>query len=255
MPFTGVEPQKEVELKRTGAPRWMWTFADLMSLLFALFVLLLTFAEFDPKKFSSTADSMRSTFDSEQGRRVVRSIAPGILPFNDGQTVMETTLDDEELRRAEELKQQKEATLRDLRRNLGAEIDRNLVQLEETPRGILLRFPSASAFPSGGSELKGEILPALEQTAEVLARTPGHIEVSGHTDDVPIATAQYRSNWDLSTARAVSVVHELLARGLEQGRLSATGFADSRPLNANDSADNRANNRRVEIELIIGTDN
>ncbi|CCQ73599.1 OmpA family protein [Magnetospira sp. QH-2] len=254
MEYTRAEPQQEVETKRKGAPRWMWTFADLMSLLFALFVLLLTFAEFDPQRFSSTADSVRATFDADQGRRIVRSIAPGILPFNDGDTIQETTLDDEELRKAEELKQRKEDTLHDLRRSLGGEIDRNVVQLEETEQGILLRFPSASAFPSGGSDLKGEILPAIAETVEVLARTPGHIEVSGHTDDVPISTAQYRSNWDLSTARAVSVVHEMLELGLEQGRLSATGFAESRPLNANDTPGNRANNRRVEIELILGTE-
>jgi len=93
-------------------------------------------------------------------------------------------------------------------------------------------------------------LEILDRVAKALAETNGQLMVSGHTDDVPISTGRYRSNWDLSSARASSVVHYLLKNKLiAPGRISATGYADSRPLVPNNSAENRATNRRVEITI------
>ena len=99
-------------------------------------------------------------------------------------------------------------------------------------------------------ELSSTILPALVKLAKVLAVNKGQILVAGHTDNAPISTARIRSNWDLSTQRAVSVVHYLLEVSIiNPARITAQGFADSRPLDPNDTPEHRARNRRVEISV------
>ena len=121
----------------------------------------------------------------------------------------------------------------------------------DSPGGpLVIRFSPDVAFDPGRHELKQSFLPTLDKLARVLTVAPGQIIVAGHTDDVPIATTRYRSNWDLSTARAVSVVQRLLEHGtINPARVSAQGYADSRPLVPNNSQENRAINRRVEISI------
>ena len=121
----------------------------------------------------------------------------------------------------------------------------------DSPGGpVVIRFSPDVAFDPGRHELKQSFLPTLDKLARVLTAAPGQIIVAGHTDDVPIATTRYRSNWDLSTARAVSVVQHLLDHAtINPARVSAQGYADSRPLVPNNSPENRAINRRVEISI------
>ncbi len=254
MMLTGPEPQTVVEQKRRAAPRWMWTFADLMSLLFALFVLLLTFAEFDPQRFESTAENLRATFSDAQGLPLARPQRRDVIDIRPP-AARQPAFDDAELEKMAELaawEGLRQRTVEALRMRLLDELSDGRVSLEETDRGVVLRFPSESTFASGESGLKAAIEPSLQRVAEVLRGVAGKVTVSGHTDDVPISTDRYRSNWDLSTARAVSVVHYMLeAGGLDPPRVSASGFADSRPLASNATPDGRARNRRVEIELEI----
>jgi len=133
---------------------------------------------------------------------------------------------------------------------LAPELDRDLVSVEEREGRIMITFPDAALFPSGSADLGGAARPLIDKVAGVLAQTSGPIAVVGHTDNVPIATARFPSNWELSTARATSVL-----RGMEQTddldmeRLMVMGFADKKPVAPNDTAENRAKNRRVEIIL------
>lgn len=227
------------------APAWMTTYADLMSLLFALFVLLLSFSEVNDESFQQNAGPMREAFsensDFQTDQQSYKSGGLGILsgvksvPMNvpEGETI-------------------REAMLEELRRSLFSDLSNNLVQLEETPNGALLRFPSQTAFASGGAELLPDAYGALDKIASVLSRTPGDIKVGGHTDNVPISTLQFRSNWDLSAARATSVVHYFLRSGqIPKQRLTSQGYADSRPLVPNKNAVNQKINRRVEILIEI----
>jgi chemotaxis protein MotB len=103
-------------------------------------------------------------------------------------------------------------------------------------------------FPSGSAELLDEFSPLITKIRGLLKETEGHIYVAGHTDNVPIATSRYRSNWELSSARAVSVVHKLIETGeIPPNRIHVQGHGDTQPLHANDSHKHRALNRRVEI--------
>lgn len=226
---------------RVGAPRWMVTFADLMALLFALFVLLLSFSEIDSDKFKKNAGPMRSAF------RGVTILPPSERPLPPVERKIPSPADE-----FDRVTEWKDDLIYHLRTSMAREIARQEITVIEKEREIVIRFPDTTTFPSGGSELMESVLPTLDKVAQVLASTTGLIVVSGHTDDVPIATATFRSNWDLSTSRAVSVVHHLLAGGrIEPRHITAQGFADSRPLVANTSPGNRAVNRRVEIAIEI----
>lgn len=227
------------------APAWMVTYADLMSLLFALFVLLLSFSEVSDDSFNKNAGPMREAFnqnsdfqtDEQSNLSGGTGLLPGVksIPMNVPQQ--------DELH---------DAMVSDLRRSLQADLASRFVELEETKNGIIIRFPSSTAFQVGGAELASSSYASLDKIIPVLARTPGDIKVGGHTDDVPISTLQFRSNWDLSAARATSVVHYFLRSGqIPKARLTSQGYADARPLMPNRNADSRARNRRVEISIEI----
>ena len=135
---------------------------------------------------------------------------------------------------------------------LANELEGDVLSIDGNKTEITIRFPDTVAFGSGSDILKDSIGPALERVAEVLAATDGQILVSGHTDSIPISNGRFRSNWDLSTARAVSVIHRLKEAGaIELSRMAAVGYADTRPLAAETSPENRALNRRVEVTLRV----
>ena len=118
---------------------------------------------------------------------------------------------------------------------------------------MLIRIRERGSFGSGRSELKQEFLPILQLIAEVLNAREGHFIISGHTDDIPIETRKFRSNWDLSAARAASVVHFFIQQGdVDPERMEIRALSDNEPIVPNDSWENRAQNRRVEISVLHG---
>jgi chemotaxis protein MotB len=130
-----------------------------------------------------------------------------------------------------------------------------MVELETQERKIVVRIREQGSFPSGSDRLKQPFKPVLNRLAGILRRTKGRIVVSGHTDNLPIATAEFRSNWELSACRAVTVVHELLGSGeLSQQRVKIEGLAATQPIDDNSTARGRARNRRVEITVVYGKD-
>jgi chemotaxis protein MotB len=138
------------------------------------------------------------------------------------------------------------------RRTLERELASFCIVLIDQGNRIIIRFPDATAFVAGGAEFASGVEPTLKRIASILRATKGQILVSGHTDNSPISTARFRSNWDLSSARAVSVVHFLITRAaVSPSRITAQGFADSRPLVKNDTPENQSRNRRVEISIEI----
>lgn len=242
--------------KIVGAPRWMVTFADLMALLFALFVLLLSFAEVDSDSFKKNAGPMRDAFGL--GDKVMRTTSqpmaqPGEAGPGEGKPEerIRTRPTAEIVQFGNRLKA-KRSFLFQFRRSLERELAESRIVLIDQGDRILIRFPDATTFVPGSAELASDIGPALNRIASILRATKGQILVSGHTDNTPISSARFRSNWDLSSARAVTVVHYLIdGGGLKSSRITAQGFADSRPLAKNNTPENRSKNRRVEISLEI----
>ena len=131
---------------------------------------------------------------------------------------------------------------------LEKEIAAEMIEVEAKDESIIIRIRDKGSFSAGSARLTDDFIEILEIIAEELSSTSGSIIVAGHTDDIPINTARFRSNWALSSARSVAVAHELLLdTRLDKSRFSVQGFADARPLVDNETPENRAKNRRVEI--------
>ncbi|MCK4940286.1 MAG: OmpA family protein, partial [Rhodospirillaceae bacterium] len=150
--------------------------------------------------------------------------------------------------------EQSQKTLSRLQDEMAGEIESSLIDVVSAGDITIIRFPDQVSFMSGSGELLDQFLPIMKKIVVVLEDAlkegKAHIIISGHTDDIPITTERYRSNWDLSAARAASVAHYLLANSsISSSLITVQGYADSRPLLANTSPSNRAANRRVEISI------
>jgi chemotaxis protein MotB len=148
-----------------------------------------------------------------------------------------------------EIKQQTD----ELKGILKDEIADGLVTVEAVQDKIIIRIQEKGSFSSGSADFNPGFLDVIDRISDAVVRSPGRVVVAGHTDDVPIYTSRFRSNWELSSARAVTVVHALLMNpGVSEDRVLVEGHADSKPLVPNDSPENRAKNRRVELILVRG---
>jgi chemotaxis protein MotB len=256
----------------SGAPAWVTTFADLMSLLMCFFVLLLSFSELDVQKYKQVAGSMREAFGVQRlieskvmpkGTSIIaQEFSPGRptpTPLDEirQQTTDETKdnldfsdSDDKGTGDTEEEQETSEQAAMILEM-LRDEVEQGLLDVETQPGKTVIRIQEKGSFPSGSADLILPFEPVMKKISDVVAGTHGSIVVGGHTDDIPISTMRFRSNWELSSSRSVTVVHHLLRyNALDQSRILVQGHADSRPLVPNDSPAHRARNRRVEITIV-----
>lgn len=271
-----------------GIPAWVLTFADLMSLLMCFFVLLLSFSEMDALKFKRLAGSMAQAFgvqnelnvtDIPRGTSIIaQEFSPSIpvpTPINEiYQSTRDITLNTLDFKDTEQfdveqgqqgqtqgvqlpiveqlnqLVEQTQADAAALADALEIQIVRGELEVETEGRSIVVRLNDDWSFVPGSAELAVDYFPVLSAIREVIARRVGGVAVQGHTDDAPVSNALFRSNWDLSALRAVSVAQELFVDNvLNPNRFSVAGFADTKPLVPNTSAANRQRNRRVEIVI------
>lgn len=253
-----------------GVPAWVMTFADLMTLLMCFFVLLLAFSEMDAAKFKQLSGSMKDAF-GVQAEVEVRSIPKGTSviaqEFSPGRpdpsamnSVRQFTIDsnrnslDALEREIKEIEEAREHARR-LRIALKDELENGSVAIETEGLKVIVHILENASFDSGFADVRLNFKPALAKIARLIDDNSGQVTVSGHTDNVPIRNERFRSNWDLSTSRAVSVAHELLlASDISPDHVMVTGHADTRPRAANDSVENRAKNRRVDISIVRGQD-
>ncbi|BFM22005.1 flagellar motor protein MotB [Gilvimarinus japonicus] len=276
---------------KPGLPAWMATFADLMALLMCFFVLLLSFSEMDAMKFKRLAGSLAQAFGVQaeisvnevpKGTSIIaQEFSPGrpdptpineikqhteditqmSLEVRDSQEYDiergEPDMDDSARERLEQIMQELVAQTRadaaELADKLKERIANGELEIETRGRQIIIRIREKGSFESGTATLAPDYYDVIDEIRAVLMLKPGRIEVQGHTDNVPIRSERFRSNWDLSAMRAASVASQLL-RGnyLNPRRFEVSGFADTRPLVVNDSSANRARNRRVEIVIRQG---
>lgn len=253
--------KKAAKKPPAGAPMWMVTFADLMALLLTLFVLLLSFSELDVTRYKQLAGAMKDAFGISKITLLPGIIEIGGKPSRDKPVVVQPIpiakqpdVPIPEMKKPEKVVKPEDVeenmTLMNLKVLMAQEIRKSEVEIEEKAGGIIVRFPEKTAFPPGRDTITDAFAPMLRKIASVIAHSGGTVVVSGHTDNAPISTERFRSNWDLSTARAVSVVHYILDNtDVPPDHVTAQGFADSRPLVPNDSPTNRAKNRRVELAI------
>lgn len=274
-----------------GGGGWIMTFADLMSLLMCFFVLLLSFSEMDVLKFKRLAGSMSQAFgvqqkievnDPPKGTSIIaQEFSPGTprpTPLNE---IWQKTTDESRnsldvacqdmgssnsgesgdaqqmvvVDKIQDLVGETEQDAINLATALSKEIAAGVLEIETAGRRIVIRIKEHGSFPSGSAELSRDFRPVLKIIRQQLRDIDGRIIVEGHTDNDPISTARFRSNWALSSARAVSVAHGLFEDPeLDQARFTITGFADTKPLVSNANAAGKARNRRVEVVIQQGLD-
>ncbi|MGB9866837.1 MAG: OmpA/MotB family protein [Bacillota bacterium] len=229
----------------TSAPRWLTTYSDLMTNLLCFFVMLFAMSTLNVKKFKAVLMSIQGAFGVLPGQGItieeLREQVPGL----------EESLMEEIARRDMEQLESARQALEGLiqQEGLGASVS---VTMES--RGLVLRFADTVLFDLGKADLKPGARQILDKVSKVLKDLPNHVRVEGHTDNLPISTPRFPSNWELSCARATNVVRYLIeANGLSPERLSAAGYGEFRPVSPNDSEASRRLNRRVDLVVLTLT--
>ena len=249
-----------------GLPEWLATFADLMSLLMCFFVLLLSFSEMDILKYKQVAGSMSDAFgvqrdiDADEIPKGTSIVAQEFSPGKPEDTVMDVikqqTSDDSNtfVKVVEDLSIEVDELLQKARSELSSEIEQKILEVLPYNNGVMLRIQEHNSFVSGSAYVNAEFQSILDNIIKLLNDVDGSIVVAGHSDNVPISTKIYPSNWVLSSARAASVVQYMVTQDLNNTqRLEIRGHADTQPVFDNDTKANQAKNRRIEINIAIST--
>lgn len=215
--------------------RWLLTYADMITLLLAFFIVLYVSSKVDAKKYNDLAASIRMAFGVTLPASPIAQVGRGgeklLLPIPDVVGML----------------------MRRFGHELEEEIRQGRVEIQRTEKGIVLRFREAVLFESGRATLSDEAKRILDRVATSLRDIPNAIEVEGHTDSLPIRTHFFPTNWELSVVRATAVVRYLVeVRGLPPERLAARGMADNRPLVPEETLRGNPRNRRVEVHVLTG---
>lgn len=240
--------KKKKEVKGTPIASWMVTFADMMTLLLVFFVLILSFSTMEVERFKSIATALKNSFGFEM-RNPLQMIPVDNPPRTEN--IIEPIKPEAPTTENTGAENQLDALGNRLQTNFVDEIERGLVIIEHDEDHIIIRFPDDAAFGSASDWLEPQMVPIIQKAGELISDFDMYVIVGGHTDNVPMNSNKYRSNWDLSAARAISVAHELTwMSDLNEEYLYVVGNGDSRPLASNATSDGRKKNRRVEILLM-----
>ncbi|MFA9457112.1 flagellar motor protein MotS [Halalkalibacter sp. AB-rgal2] len=239
-----------------GAPKWMVTFSDLMTLILVFFILLFSMSVVDAQKFRAIAESFQ--------QRQIFDFMPSAIEFQDPNEIRDHELRDADVdmesdeQGTDDPQEQddvpNEAQMDELLEEVNEFLNENdlndLISATRDDRGVVLVLQERSLFESGEAELLDEAQLILNKVGTLLEAIPNIVKVEGHTDSRPISTFRYPSNWELSGARSSSVIRYLIDEyDLEPNRFISTGYGDTRPVVDNTSAENMSQNRRVVIVI------
>lgn len=247
--------RKEIETAEHH-DRWMVSYADFVTLLFAFFVVMYSISSVNKGKYETFSESLDvALFHNDKLVKEAEPIQVGAIPTTiqpiELPNLITVTAEERELseeimaekRRLREVSKQFENVLQPF-------VESQLVGIKQHDFWVELEMNSELLFASGKAELSAKALPVLEKVAEVVRDVPNVINIEGYTDDVPISTGIYPSNWDLSSARATSVVKELVKNNIPPTRLSAVGYGEFHPIADNKDEQGRFKNRRVVLVLM-----
>jgi chemotaxis protein MotB len=227
--------KKKHNEEHENAERWLLTYADLITLLLAFFIMMYTFSKQDGQKYQEVSTHLKTIFAGGTGitqkGNVSAAASLDLLPAKSASST--------------EIKKQIEQEIETMANANGLKDNFSVFSDE---RGIIIRIMDKAFFDEGKAELKDSAKSMLDKIIPVIKGINNQIRIEGHTDDVPIKTNEFKSNWELSVRRATEVVRHLIEKGgVPPQRISATGYAEYRPVVNNDTTINRALNRRIEI--------
>ncbi|MTW87776.1 flagellar motor protein MotB [Virgibacillus dakarensis] len=253
---------KRRQIKKTrnnGAPKWMVTYSDMVTLILVFFILLFSMSQIDLVKFEAISESFRN--------RMVLDFYPSPVPM---ENPTESTSDQESGKNSNEFENPAQLeNLNDRDDETGDKTDsldklmedvekylhenklENVISASRTDRGVVLVLQESILFDSGEAAILDSGKPFLNKIGTLLEEMPNHVKVEGHTDSRPISNFRYPSNWELSGARASSVIRYLITENdFEESRFSSVGYGDTQPIVPNTSKKNWSKNRRVEIVIL-----
>jgi chemotaxis protein MotB len=235
--------------------RWMISYADFITLLFAFFVVLYAFAQKSKQQQAEVSSSIDSAFRAlgifpgssrTPGTAGAGSADKPLMPMN---IVM-----GEDVLAPAQVKHDLEHIRRDLQQTLSNQVATHTVSMRMGRDGLVISLREAGFFDSASATPKPSSLPTLRLIAERLGQTPYDVRIEGHTDNVPIHTAEFDSNWELSAARATRIARIFIGlKAIPPGRISAAGYAEFHPVASNDTPEGRAENRRVDLVILPRT--
>lgn len=230
---------KKRKEKAENSERWLLTYSDLITLLMVFFVVLYSASNVNQKKYEKLANSMSYAFTGGSGI------------IDNGQPVSETSGEGELaplVQNEEEKLLEIEEQVDNMVKELGLE---GSVSTSIEDRGLIISFNDSIFFDSAKADIKADMKSKLEALANILNRIDNYVRVEGHTDNIPIKNEYFNSNWQLSSIRASNVVEFLVVKGnMSPNRLSAVGYGEYRPISENNTAKERAKNRRVDILIL-----
>ncbi|WP_048602699.1 flagellar motor protein MotS [Rubeoparvulum massiliense] len=239
---------------KKGSPPWMTTYSDLMSLLLVFFIMLFAASEIDVQKFNAIAESFQN--------RAIFDFYPSIVPFDNpaerAENIKNLEVDEWDVQSQagrDNKKSKSDQELAKILKVINTYLEENqlkgVVTATRTEQGVVMVLQDQVLYNSGSAELRSEALPLLTKIADLISAIPNQIKVEGHTDSDPIVYShRYPSNWELSTARASTVIRYFIdEHKMDPSRFVAVGYADQQPVASNDSAEGKQQNRRVVIVI------
>lgn len=234
--------------------RWLVSYADFITLLFAFFVVMFATSQTDKGKAQQVSDSVKRALEGEKMSQVVAAILGGTVTDKGKGNAMSRGPGGA-TKPVEDKKDEKLAellpALKVLSEELKKEIEAGRIQISMQARGLVVSFNQAALFAPGEEVISAEAYDGLRKVAGAIAKMPNPVRLEGHTDSTPINTERFHSNWDLSAARSIAILELLSTKfGVPRERLSIAGYADTAPVASNETEEGRARNRRADIVIL-----
>ncbi|NMM28508.1 MAG: flagellar motor protein MotD [Glaciimonas sp.] len=238
--------RKKYEAEAENQDRWLISYADFITLLFALFVVMYAVSSINEGKYRVLSNALGNAFGRE-------SVLPSIVVKPPAALPIPSRLPNQKTRRIEAIRHEREqmtSMARDILKVLSPLIQEGKVRVTQTSLGVSVEINASVLFPTGDAKLTEESGQALKAVAAVLKNDTHVIQVEGHTDNLPIRNLVFPSNWELSAVRASSVVRLFIENGIVETRLTAVGYGPTRPIVENNTAEGRSKNRRVAVTIL-----
>jgi chemotaxis protein MotB len=235
--------------------RWLISYADFITLLFAFFVVMFASSQTDRSKVQQVSDSVKSALEKGGASRVVHQILGGTVDDKGiGNAMMKGPGGINKVpARTDSANSEAELlpSLKYLTEVLASEIRDGKIDIHLEPRGLVLSLREAAFFPPGGDEIAVTGYDSLSKIARTITDLPNTVSLEGHTDSVPIHNSVFHSNWELSAARSIAMLELLSTRfSVSKSRMSIAAFAETVPVDSNETPEGRAHNRRVDLVIL-----
>ena len=244
----GLDPSEaEDHVCEEGAPAWLATMGDLMSLLLVFFVLMLSFANTDRQLFLEAMGSIKNALgvvEDTPGQHHLKSSS--MIEWSEKKST--PFLDVMELDKAKDSPSMDQKIMQEVQQAIAENNLSRIVEAESSERGVIVRVKGGALFKPGSDSLLPVSFVFLDEVIRITEEFPYELSIEGHTDDAPISTPRFPTNWHLAAARSIAVLRYMIDAGdIDPSRVAASGYGSTRPLVPNDSPESRAVNRRVEF--------